>query len=136
MALRRRTFAAGSPPPSFAAIVISLASLLKSAPRFASRAPLVRLIFDHLLCPDMGRNSDYSAAAANLCMPRISRSGAPRTRTLSRRATEDLWNRKGRELSIGGAATLPRLRAVPRAFPGRRAEQTLAQTERFRCRLD
>src|SRR5204863_5142834 len=53
MALRRRTFASGSPPAIFAAIVISRASLLKSAPRLASSAPLKRLTFDHLLCPDM-----------------------------------------------------------------------------------
>ena len=37
-------------------MVISFASLLKSAPRFTSLAPLVRLILDHLLCPDMGSN--------------------------------------------------------------------------------
>lgn len=53
MALRSRTFAAGSPPPSFAAIVISFASLLKSAPRFTSSTPLLRFTFDHLLCPDI-----------------------------------------------------------------------------------
>src|SRR5664279_2917066 len=53
MALRRRTLAAGSPPPVLAAMVISRESLLKSAPRFASSAPLKRLTLDHLLCPDM-----------------------------------------------------------------------------------
>src|SRR5436190_18857473 len=53
IALRRRTLASGSPPPILAAMVISRASLLKRAPRFASSAPLKRLTLDHLLCPDM-----------------------------------------------------------------------------------
>src|SRR5213080_2196210 len=53
IALRRRGFALGSPPPVLAAIVISFDNLLKTLPRFASIAPLNRLTFDHLLCPDM-----------------------------------------------------------------------------------
>src|ERR1700726_4968471 len=51
MALRRRGLPFGSPPPVLAAILISLESLLKIWPRFASIAPLKRLTFDHLLCP-------------------------------------------------------------------------------------
>src|SRR6516164_7553135 len=51
MALRRRGFAFGSPPPLFAAMVISFDNLLKILPRLASIAPLKRLTFDHLLCP-------------------------------------------------------------------------------------
>src|SRR5712692_4470888 len=51
IALRKRGFAVGSPPPALAAIVISFESLLKIFPRFASIAPLKRLTFDHLLCP-------------------------------------------------------------------------------------
>src|ERR1043166_8713598 len=51
MALRRRGLAVGSPPPLFAAMVISFDNLLKILPRFASIAPLNRLTFDHLLCP-------------------------------------------------------------------------------------
>src|SRR5438477_4558358 len=43
---------AGSPPPSFAATMIARASLEKSLPRFASAAPFLCLIEDHLLCPD------------------------------------------------------------------------------------
>src|SRR5436190_22511096 len=53
IALRSRALPLGSPPPVFAAIVISRESLLKSAPRLVSSAPLNRLTFDHLLCPDM-----------------------------------------------------------------------------------
>src|SRR5215469_2376150 len=57
MALRRRGLALGSPPPLFAAIVISLDNLLKILPRLASIAPLKRLTFDHLLCPAIGVRS-------------------------------------------------------------------------------
>src|SRR5207248_6509395 len=53
IALRSRALPSGSPPPVLAAIVISPESLLKSAPRLASSAPLNRLTLDHLLCPDM-----------------------------------------------------------------------------------
>src|SRR6478672_6695040 len=53
IALRSRAFPSGSPPPVLAAIVISRESLLKSAPRFVSIAPLKRLTLDHLLCPAM-----------------------------------------------------------------------------------
>src|ERR1700726_4185303 len=51
MALRRRRLPFGSPPPVFAAMVISFDNLLKIWPRLASIAPLKRLTFDHLLCP-------------------------------------------------------------------------------------
>ena len=43
---------AGSPPPSLAATMIERASFEKSLPRFASAAPFLCLIDDHLLCPD------------------------------------------------------------------------------------
>src|ERR1700722_13681922 len=43
---------AGSPPPSFVATMIERASFEKSLPRFASAAPFLCLIDDHLLCPD------------------------------------------------------------------------------------
>src|SRR5947209_19330414 len=46
---------AGSPPPSFAATMIARESFEKSCPRFASAAPFLCLIDDHLLCPDTGR---------------------------------------------------------------------------------
>src|SRR5579864_2997225 len=45
-------FAAGSGPPSFAATMIARVSFEKSFPRFASAAPFLCLIDDHLLCPD------------------------------------------------------------------------------------
>src|SRR3954469_2150328 len=44
---------AGSPPPSFAATMIARESFEKSLPRFASAAPFLCLIDDHLLCPDI-----------------------------------------------------------------------------------
>src|SRR4051812_37316394 len=46
---------AGSPPPSLAATMIARESFEKSLPRFASAAPFLCLIEDHLLCPDTRR---------------------------------------------------------------------------------
>src|SRR5215218_10113656 len=46
---------AGSPPPSLAATMIARVSFEKSFPRFASAAPFLCLIDDHLLCPDKQR---------------------------------------------------------------------------------
>src|SRR5579859_3296872 len=46
---------AGSPPPSFAATMIARESFENSLPRFASAAPFLCLIDDHLLCPDTRR---------------------------------------------------------------------------------
>src|SRR6476661_11031730 len=57
MALRRRGLPFGSPPPVFAARLISFDNLLKILPRLASIAPLKRLTFDHLLCPAIGVRS-------------------------------------------------------------------------------
>src|SRR3982750_3650308 len=48
----------GSPPPSFAATMIARESFEKSLPRFASAAPFLCLIDDHLLCPDTRFLSD------------------------------------------------------------------------------
>src|SRR5437763_1433071 len=45
--------AAGSGPPSRAATMIARASFENSFPRFASAAPFLCLIDDHLLCPDI-----------------------------------------------------------------------------------
>src|SRR4029078_4553841 len=59
MALRRRGLPFGSPPPLFAAIVVSLENLRKILPRLASIAPLKRLTFDHLLCPAIGVRSYF-----------------------------------------------------------------------------
>src|SRR5688572_23389911 len=46
-------FASGSGPPSFAATMIARESFEKSFPRFASAAPFLCLMLDHLLCPDI-----------------------------------------------------------------------------------
>src|SRR5215216_2950252 len=46
---------AGSDPPSRAATMIARDSFEKSFPRFASAAPFLCLIEDHLLCPDTDR---------------------------------------------------------------------------------
>src|SRR6187401_2337422 len=48
-------FSPGSGPPSFAATMIARDSFEKSLPRFASAAPFLCLIEDHLLCPDTHR---------------------------------------------------------------------------------
>src|SRR6202035_5197584 len=53
MAPRRRGLVSGSPPPFFAAMVISLISRVKILPRFASSAPFLCLIVAHLEWPDM-----------------------------------------------------------------------------------
>src|SRR5512145_2691282 len=53
IALRRRGFDSGEPPPSRADIVISRISFVKRRPRFASAAPFLCLIVLHLLWTDM-----------------------------------------------------------------------------------
>src|SRR5947209_20433237 len=55
IAFCRARLAAGSPPPSRAATMIARASFENSLPRFASAAPFLCLIDDHLLCPDTNR---------------------------------------------------------------------------------
>src|SRR6185437_15010713 len=52
IAFWRARLLAGSPPPFFAATMIAFDSFEKSWPRFASAAPFLCLIDDHLLCPD------------------------------------------------------------------------------------
>src|SRR5581483_2333360 len=56
MARRRRRFESGLPPPAFAAMMISFASLVNRLPRLASCAPLRRRILCHFECPDIGHN--------------------------------------------------------------------------------
>src|SRR4029453_14032541 len=70
MGLRRRGLPFGSPPPLFAAMVISFDNLLKILPRFASIAPLKRLTFDHLLCPAIGVRSYLNLKTCEQCSPR------------------------------------------------------------------
>src|SRR2546423_4292155 len=81
MALRSRAFPFGSPPPVLAAMLISRDSLLKSAPRFVSTAPLKRLTLDHLLCSDM-RWESYEVAGQTCFLSGV---GEPRRGLLSRR---------------------------------------------------
>src|SRR4051794_34824567 len=52
IAFARARFASGSGPPSFAATMMARDSFEKSLPRFASAAPFLCLMVDHLLCPD------------------------------------------------------------------------------------
>src|SRR5437667_11910874 len=54
-AARRRGLPSASPPPSRAATVISLRMRVKTLPRFASAAPFLCLMVDHLLWPDIWR---------------------------------------------------------------------------------
>src|ERR1700721_322188 len=61
MAPRRRGLESGSPPPFFAAILISRMSLVKILPRLASSAPFLCLIVAHFECPDIG--GSFSADA-------------------------------------------------------------------------
>src|ERR1051326_6407216 len=60
---------AGSPPPSFAATMIARDSFENSLPRFASAAPFLCLIDDHLLCPDKLRLLDR--LQEELVQPRV-----------------------------------------------------------------
>src|SRR6476661_4099653 len=53
MAPRRRGLPSGSPPPSLAAMVISLIRRVKILPRLASRAPFLCLIVAHFEWPDI-----------------------------------------------------------------------------------
>src|SRR5213593_1788783 len=53
-AARRRGLPTTSPPPMRAATVISLRMRVKTLPRFASAAPFLCLMVDHLLWPDIG----------------------------------------------------------------------------------
>src|SRR2546423_317589 len=71
MAARRRGLPLGSPPPMRAATVISLRMRVKTLPRFASAAPFLCLMVDHLLWPDIGGCSlgwaaDYTAERRRL----------------------------------------------------------------------
>src|SRR5438132_9030343 len=60
--------AAGSAPPSRAATMIARVSFEKSLPRFASAAPFLCLIDDHLLCPDI-----HAPVTARRCSGGVSR---------------------------------------------------------------
>src|SRR6266567_1874382 len=54
IAVRSRELPSGSPPPAFAAMVISLIRRVNVLPRLASSAPFLCLIVAHFEWPDMG----------------------------------------------------------------------------------
>src|SRR5262245_35169136 len=109
IAFWRARLAAGSGPPSFAATITARVSFVNSWPRFASAAPFLCLIDDHLLCPDIrllpvegssrdrtldGENPDlhrfdsrYAPPATRPAAPRRHRRSAPRVPRPRRRAT-------------------------------------------------
>src|SRR5258708_14827144 len=64
---RRRGLPSTSPPPAFAAMVISLIRRVKILPRLASSAPFLCLIVAHFEWPDMVRTSTlkFFVAAEN-----------------------------------------------------------------------
>src|SRR6185437_3130614 len=57
-AVRRRGLPSTSPPPLFAAMVISLIRRVNILPRFASSAPFLCLIVAHFEWPDMWITSE------------------------------------------------------------------------------
>src|SRR5512141_526900 len=57
IAARKRAFPSGSPPPSFAAVMISRVILVNALPRRASAFPFLCLIELHLLWPDTAHRS-------------------------------------------------------------------------------
>src|SRR5438552_18605119 len=66
-ASRIRKLPSGSPPPSFAASMISLVILVKTTPRLTSAAPFWRLIWLHFECPDIaGDTSNASCPGESL----------------------------------------------------------------------
>src|SRR5213596_3408574 len=97
MALRRRGLAVGSPPPLFAAMVISFDNLLKILPRLASIAPLKRLTFDHLLCPDMDADLLFRNEVASL--KAVGLNSAPRERMTGGEGNTDSIGPKKTDLS-------------------------------------
>src|SRR6266851_3959223 len=64
IAVRRRGFVLGSPPPMRAAMLISRMIRVKTRPRFASVAPFLCLIVAHFECPDMTHPRLFHVTAA------------------------------------------------------------------------
>src|ERR1700677_4843838 len=85
IAPRRRGLESGSPPPFFAAILISLIRRVKIFPRLASSAPFLCLIVAHLEWPDITTSEGLEMAAhprrdpASISQPKAS--GLPRRAT-------------------------------------------------------
>src|ERR1022692_4553358 len=81
IALRNRGLPSGSPPPAFAATVISLIRRVKILPRLASSAPFLCLMVAHFEWPD-------------IAVPRLLSSTK---RELEWRRFSDLWIRPRRK---------------------------------------
>src|SRR2546427_248109 len=101
IAVRSRALPSGSPPPCFAAMVISRISLVKSAPRRASVTAFLRLICFHLLWPAMGA----PVAGYTLHVPRP---GALKNVAAWYRVNLKLndWDMKGDQLMADGSIAL------------------------------
>src|SRR5437588_7610317 len=74
-AARSRMLPDGSPPPSFAAMMISRASLLNSLPRCWSTLDFLILMLCHLECPD---TADPSLPGSRMPAPNIRRGDSKR----------------------------------------------------------
>src|SRR5437588_2214573 len=125
MALRRRGFPSGSPPPVFAAMVISLENLLKIWPRFASIAPLKRLTFDHLLCPDISGDIFQNTDCLTSKIQRTRRENRERGEITKRYSSFYRCLCQSRLCHCGGTP-----------FSSRCIQNAFAQSQRFRRRLD
>src|SRR5215475_2526722 len=105
----RRMFALGSPPPFFAATVISRRILEKSLPRWTSVLPFLRLICDHRECPDIvlpsfvGQHRLESLHTLQSQRPPAERSLPAPTRVLGRRRVRRTRARTqvGSEMHVG-----------------------------------
>src|ERR1043166_6534399 len=118
IALRRRGFPEGSPPPIFAAMLISLDNLLKILPRFASIAPLKRLTFDHLLCPAISGFPDKGYLTSKI----------PR----ARRELRTWRNYQAIFKPWPGILSIQLSGPISGPFPGSRVENLLPKPQRLR----
>src|SRR5947209_710598 len=125
MALRNRGLAFGSPPPVFAAMLISLDSLLKIWPRFASIAPLKRLTFDHLLCPDIPGDIFQNTDCLTSKIQRTRRENRGRGEITKRYSSFYRCLCQSRLCHCGGTP-----------FSSRCIQNAFAQSQRFRRRFD
>ena len=110
---------AGSAPPSFAATMIARESFEKSLPRFASAAPFLCLIVDHLLCPDT-RASSVTQLEEPLVDPRVVGQLRVERRRRGRRPSRSEHRARRR------ARRAPR-RPAPTSRDARRADEDAAE---------
>src|SRR5437868_4178958 len=107
---------AGSGPPSRAATMIARASFEKSLPRFASAAPFLCLIDDHLLCPDTRLlPHEVEEALVHACVVGQLR--------MERRDEEPAFPREHRRAVVGGK----NLHLGPGIHHPRRADEDAAE---------